>query len=84
MRYALPAAVLAAAIGFGLTACKSSDASRKGDAPKLAESAIPVEIARPAPKERLATYSRDDQVVVAHSGPEAGNKVRGIRLGWAR
>jgi membrane fusion protein (multidrug efflux system) len=58
MRYALPAAaVLGVAICLGLTGCGSSDASQKGHTPTAAESAIPVEIALPARKELLATYS---------------------------
>ncbi len=77
MRYALTAAVLiAAAAGFSLTACESSDASQKGEAPKTAESAIPVEVARPARKELLATYS-GTATLEAEADAEVIAKVQG-------
>jgi membrane fusion protein (multidrug efflux system) len=57
MRYTLPTAVLAAVLGLSLAGCSDSGASPKADASKPAEAAIPVEIARPARRELLATYS---------------------------
>jgi membrane fusion protein, multidrug efflux system len=76
MRYALPAAFLVAAIALGLSGCESSDASQKGDAAKAAESAIPVEIARPARRELLATYS-GTATLEAEADAEVIAKVQG-------
>jgi len=76
MRQSLSAAVLAAAIGFTLAGCGSSDASQKDDTANAAESAIPVEIARPARKELLATYS-GTATLEAEADAEVIAKVQG-------
>ena len=76
MRQSLSAAVLAAAIGFTLAGCGNSDASQKDDTANAAESAIPVEIARPARKELLATYS-GTATLEAEADAEVIAKVQG-------
>lgn len=76
MRHSLPAAVLAAAIGFTIAGCGSSNASQEDDAAKTADASIPVEIARPARKELLATYS-GTATLEAEADAEVIAKVQG-------
>ena len=76
MRYALAIAALTAALGLSLNACTSSDASPKTGAEKTEASAIPVEIARPARGELLATYS-GTATLEAESDAEVIAKVQG-------
>lgn len=57
MRYTVSAAILAVMLGLSVTGCRDSGASPKKDAAKAQEASIPVEIARPARRELLATYS---------------------------